>query len=145
MGAKTKIKLIKADYCELDGTSYAIIATPKGLFHGFSQLKEEDKSDASRFIGCHCAEKKATIKYLKICVNEYSAQIKIMEDFYKNLSCSYRFKENSYFAKRLRKEIESLKNKKKEMLYQIESLHFSVQHIIEIRNAAMVNRSNKKN
>jgi hypothetical protein len=117
-----KEKLIYSNYNKDIGLSTVIINTKYGKFYGQSQLKEEDKKEASRYFGCECALIKARIKCQKQILKDTKNKIKALKDCYSNISQSKAFNEKSYEAKAMRKQIYILESKRKSILVAINLL-----------------------
>lgn len=110
---------VETIYYDVLGFSSTKVYTPKGIFSAHSNVHTKDLVKANKEVGTRISEAKAKKKYYKACVNEVSAQIKAMEDFQSNLRCSHRYDENSYFAKRLSKEISMLYGRRAELKEKI--------------------------
>lgn len=117
-----KEKLIYSNYNKDAGLSTVIIATKYGKFYGQSELKEEDKKEASRYFGCECALIKARIKCQKERLKNIEIQIKALKDCYSNISQAKAFNESSYEARAMRKQIYILENRKRSILVAIDLL-----------------------
>ena len=90
-----KIKLIESNFDRETGVSYAKIQTDYGVFAGSAKLHEEDKEHVSSFAGCHYAETRAIIAYMKHRVkllNERIESLDKMQGTYRKLY-NHRFDE----------------------------------------------------
>lgn len=128
-----KEKLIYSNYNKDIGLSTVIITTKYGKFYGQSQLKEEDKKEASRYFGCECALIKARIRCQKQILKDTKNKIKALKDCYSNISQSKAFNEKSYEAKAMRKQIYILESKRKSILVAINLLEINLSNIINER------------
>ena len=117
-----KTKLIDSGYFPKTGVSSAVIKTKYGLFAGASSLREEDKEVESSFRGCQYAEMKAIRKAYKAEIKEIDLKIKTLKDFEKVLKNMKEYNENSFEAKRLRKEIYLYQKKKAKIKETIEAI-----------------------
>lgn len=110
-----KFNLVESHYNSDLGHSIVTIKTKYGNFTGTSQLYDEDKEIASSFRGCQYAEIKAIRQAYKAEIKEIDLKIKTLKDFEKVLKNMKKYNENSFEAKRLRKEIFLYQKKKKEI------------------------------
>ena len=117
-----KFNLIGSNYNSDSGFSIATIKTKYGRFTGTSQLYDEDKEIASSFRGCQYAEMKAVRKAYKAELKEINLKIKTLKDFEKVLKNMKEYNENSFEAKRLRKEIYLYQKKKTKIKETIEAI-----------------------
>lgn len=117
-----KFNLIGSNYNSDSGFSLVMIETKHGRFVGTSQLYDEDKEIASSFRGCQYAEMKAVRKAYKAEIKEIDFKIKTLKDFEKVLKNMKEYNENSFEAKRLRKEIYLYQKKKAKIKETIEAI-----------------------
>ena len=68
-----KTKLIFSKYNESIGISISTIRCKYGEFTGIAKLNPEDRANASSFVGCEIAERRAVIKALKAQLREVKA------------------------------------------------------------------------
>ena len=99
------MKTIYSEYNKETGISKVIIGTECGHFTGISRLHPEDKDIESNFAGCHYAEMRALIKYMKRKAANLQNQIDILKNTIKMLSCEKDIK-------RVQKEIYLLEDRK---------------------------------
>lgn len=117
-----KFNLVESHYNSDLGHSIVTIKTKHGNFTGTSQLYDEDKEIASSFRGCQYAEMKAIRKAYKAEIKEIDLKIKTLKDFEKVLKNMKEYNENSFEAKRLRKEIYLYQKKKAKIKETIEAI-----------------------
>lgn len=117
-----KFNLVESHYNSNLGNSIVTIKTKHGNFTGTSQLYDEDKEIASSFRGCQYAEMKAVRKAYKAEIKEIDFKIKTLKDFEKVLKNMKEYNENSFEAKRLRKEIYLYQKKKAKIKETIEAI-----------------------
>ena len=108
------IKLVNAQYLpeEEDKPSVAVISTELGFFNGVARLHEDDKDVESEFIGCHIAESKAYIKYIKEKIKILTNQIKALENYEKMIKNLKEYQPHSRENRKLRRMIHELKQEK---------------------------------
>ena len=68
-----KTKLIFSKYEESTGVSISVIRCRYGEFTGIARLNPEDRANASSFVGCEVAERRAVIKDLREQLREVKA------------------------------------------------------------------------
>lgn len=117
-----RFNLVDSKYNKDFGYSIVTIKTKYGNFTGTSQLYDEDKEIASSFRGCQYAEMKAVRKAYKAEIKEIDFKIKTLKDFEKVLKNMKEYNENSFEAKRLRKEIYLYQKKKAKIKETIEAI-----------------------
>ena len=98
-----KTKLIYSKYNESIGISISTIRCKYGEFTGIAKLNQEDKENASSFVGCEIAEKRAVIKALKAQLREVKAMQKAVEMIIEELEKSKTYQKHSVENRRLRK------------------------------------------
>ena len=104
-----KIKLIESNFDRETGISYAKIQTDYGVFAGSAKLHEEDKEHVSSFAGCHYAETRAIIAYMKHRVKLLNERIESLENCKKVLENRKEYDHNSVENRTIRKQIYLLK------------------------------------
>ncbi|AXF52448.1 MAG: hypothetical protein [Caudoviricetes sp.] len=124
MKNKDGIKVVESIYNPKQKSSFVRIQTPRGEFFAYVYLHPEDKAIATPEKGKRIAKARAMEKYYRVLRKEVSEQIKAMENFKRNLECSHRFKKDSYFAKRLEKEIQMLYGKRLKIGLEIIDVKF---------------------
>ena len=117
-----RFNLVDSKYNKNLGFSITTIKTKHGMFTGTSQLYDEDKEIASSFRGCQYAEMKAIRKAYKAEIKEIDLKIKTLKDFEKVLKNMKEYNENSFEAKRLRKEIYLYQKKKAKIKETIDAI-----------------------
>lgn len=110
-----KVKIVSSGFNQETGISHVTIQTPKGSYTGYSNLQDEDKKYVSQMAGCRYAEIKAHMKMLDAEIKEIKSQLHAFERFYNNVSRSYKFNENGYEARKMRKEMHGFRDKIKEL------------------------------
>ena len=98
-----KTKLIFSKYEESTGVSISVIRCRYGEFTGIARLNPEDRANASSFIGCEIAEKRAVIKALRTQLREVKAMQKAVEMIIEELEKSKTYQQHSVENRRLRK------------------------------------------
>ena len=98
-----KTKLIFSKYDESTGVSISTIRCKYGEFTGIARLNPEDKANASSFVGCDIAERRAVIKALKAQLREVKAMQKAVEMIIEELEKSKTYQKHSVENRRLRK------------------------------------------
>ena len=98
-----KTKLIFSKYEESTGVSISVIRCRYGEFTGIARLNPEDSANASSFIGCEIAEKRAVIKALRAQLKEVKAMQKAVEIIIEELEKSKTYQKHSVENRRLRK------------------------------------------
>lgn len=84
-------------------------------FTGYAKCLPVDEDMMSEHTGCTLAEIKANIKRLKYIRNQVREQLKPLELFQKRLECCKNYDDNSFEARRLRKEIRLYKEEIQEI------------------------------
>ena len=74
-----KTKLIFSKYEESTGVSISVIRCRYGEFTGIARLNPEDRTNASSFVGCEIAERRAVIKALRTQLREVKAMQKAVK------------------------------------------------------------------
>lgn len=140
------LKLLFADYNELDGTSYVKIATNYGNFEGYAYISPEDKEIASSFLGCEIAEYRAIIKYFQKRISKLNIEINTLEDLKQAFIKKY--KEDYHECELLEKKLKEKQHLKREFKENIKSLrkliNDKIQNRIIIINKMKEKKSNKK-
>ena len=116
------IKLIKAEYNEQTGVSYAKINTNYGEFEGYAKLHAEDADIASRYAGCQYAEQRAVLKYMRHRIKILAWQIQALNNCQNKMEGRVSYNRNSVESRTLRKQIFILKNEKKDWQSRYDSL-----------------------
>lgn len=98
-----KTKLIFSKYEESTGVSISVIRCRYGEFTGIARLNPEDRANASSFVGCEIAERRAVIKALKAQLREVKAMQKAVEMIIEELEKSKTYQKHSVENRRLRK------------------------------------------
>ena len=98
-----KTKLIFSKYDESTGVSISTIRCKYGEFIGIARLNPEDKANASSFVGCEIAERRAVIKALKTQLKEVKAMQKAIKMIIQDLEKSKTYQKHSIENRRLRK------------------------------------------
>ena len=98
-----KTKLIFSKYDESTGVSTSTIRCKYGEFTGIARLNPEDKTNASSFVGCEIAERRAIIKALKTQLKEVKAMQKAVKMIIQDLEKSKTYQKHSVENRRLRK------------------------------------------
>lgn len=137
-------KLIYSNYDRETGLSTVTIRNKYGEFTGYAKLHEEDQNIESSFAGCRCAEIKALIKSTRAQIKEINIQIKILEDFEKELKHMKDYDPYSMETRRLRRKIYELKDKKAKLYAIISSAESMVKASSDSRLAFLKRVSEKK-
>ena len=98
-----KTKLIFSKYEESTGVSISVIRCRYGEFTGIARLNPEDRANASSFVGCEIAERRAVIKALKAQLREVKAMQKAVKMIIQDLEKSKTYQKHSIENRRLRK------------------------------------------
>lgn len=98
-----KTKLIFSKYEESTGVSISVIRCRYGEFTGIARLNPEDRANASSFVGCEIAERRAVIKALRTQLKEVKAMQKAVEMIIEDLEKSKTYQKHSIENRRLRK------------------------------------------
>lgn len=98
-----KTKLIFSKYEESTGVSISVIRCRYGEFAGIARLNPEDRANASSFVGCEIAERRAVIKALRTQLREVKAMQKAVEVIIEDLEKSKTYQKHSIENRRLRK------------------------------------------
>lgn len=96
---------ITFDYNKNTGYAYCEIKYDNMIFTGNAKCLPEDEDFESERTGCFIAEVKANVKKLKYIRKNLRKELKGLTNFQKRLECCKNYNENSFEAKRLRKEI----------------------------------------
>ena len=96
-------KLIFSKYEESTGVSISVIRCRYGEFTGIARLNPEDRANASSFVGCEIAERRAVIKALRTQLREVKAMQKAVEMIIEELEKSKTYQKHSVENRRLRK------------------------------------------
>lgn len=133
-----KIKLIESNFDRETGVSYAKIQTDYGVFAGSAKLHEEDKEHVSSFAGCHYAETRAIIAYMKHRVKLLNERIKSLENCKKVLENRKEYDHNSVENRTIRKQIYLLKKQKAEWIQRISSLSEKLYQMMMQRDKVVI-------
>ena len=98
-----KTKLIFSKYEESTGVSISVIRCRYGEFTGIARLNPEDRANASSFVGCEIAERRAVIKALKAQLREVKAMQKAVKMIIQDLEKSKTYQKHSIANRHLRK------------------------------------------
>ena len=138
-------KLISAQYLpEENGDSIAIISTDLGMFHGIARIHEEDRDVESEFIGCHIAESKAYVKYLKEKIKILNIKIKALKDFEKMIKNLKEYKPHSRENRKLRRMIHELEREKSIWKKAIETIAKTNNELCNEKRKILQKVENKK-
>lgn len=138
-------KLINAQYLpEENGDSIAIISTDLGIFHGIARIHEEDRDVESEFIGCHIAESKAYIKYLKEKIKILNIKIKALKDFEKMIKNLKEYNPHSRENRKLRRMIHELEREKSIWKKAIETIAKTNNELCNEKRKILQKVENKK-
>lgn len=138
-------KLISAQYLpEENGDSIAIISTDLGMFHGIARIHEEDRDVESEFIGCHIAESKAYIKYLKEKIKILNIKIKALKDFEKMIKNLKEYKPHLRENRKLRRMIHELEREKSIWKKAIETIAKTNNELCNEKRKILQKVENKK-
>ena len=140
------IKLISAQYLpeEEDKPSVAVISTELGLFDGVARLHKDDEDVASEFIGCHIAESKAYIKYIKEKIKILTNQIKALENYENLIKNLKEYQPHSRENRKLRRMIFELKQERVNWRKSIETLNKTNNEICEEKRKMLKKIEDKK-
>ena len=133
-----KIKLIESNFDRETGVSYAKIQTDYGVFVGSAKLHEEDKEYVSSFAGCHYAETRAIIAYMKHRVKLLNERIESLENCKKVLENRKEYDHNSVENRTIRKQIYLLKKQKAEWIQRISSLSEKLYQMMMQRDKVVI-------
>lgn len=139
------IRLVNAQYLpEENGDSVAVISTELGLFHGIARLHEDDRDVESEFIGCHIAESKAYIKYIKEKIKILTHQIKALENYENLIKNLKEYQPHSRENRKLRRMIFELKQERVNWRKSIETLNKANNEICEEKRRMLKRINDKK-
>lgn len=137
------VELIHAAYNPETGISTATINTELGKFIGESKLHEEDKDIESTFAGCHYAEMRALIKYMKKHIEILKYEIKGIEKVEKAMMNKKEYLHNSSEARTLRKQKKILEKERDEWKSRVGSLHQKMYDMMKNRRKTLGEMINK--
>ena len=139
------IRLVNAQYLpEENGDSVAVISTELGLFHGITRIHEDDRDVESEFIGCHIAESKAYIKYIKEKIKILTHQIKALENYENLIKNLKEYQPHSRENRKLRRMIFELKQERTNWRKSIETLNKANNEICEEKRRMLKRINDKK-
>ena len=137
---KTDYKLIYSDFNDETGVSIVRIQTPYGTFKGKARACPKDQDYASSFMGCHLAEWRAYIRYLKFLKKMTKSNMKVVKHIISHMSLSDR---NRTF---IEGEYNRLKNDVDQLDLKISQLETEIKTNIKAREGIMkyVKKGKKK-
>ena len=139
------IRLINAQFLpEEDNKSVAAISTELGTFYGVSKLHKDDEDVKSEFIGCHVAESKAYIKYIKEKIKILTHQIKALENYEKLIKNLKEYQPHSRENRKLRRMIRELKQEKTNWRKTIDTINKTNNEICEEKRRVLKRINDKK-
>ena len=139
------IRLVNAQYLpEENGDSVAVISTELGIFHGIARIHEDDRDVESDFIGCHVAESKAYIKYIKEKIKILTYQIKALENYEKLTKNLKEYQPHSRENRKLRRMIRELKQEKTNWRKAIDTINKTNNEICEEKRRMLKRIKEKK-
>ena len=140
------IRLVSAHYFpeEEDKPSVAVISTELGLFNGIAKLHKDDEDVESEFIGCHIAESKAYIKYIKEKIKILTNQIKALENYEKLIKNLKEYQPHSRENRKLRRMIYELKQERTNWRKSINILTKTGNEICEEKRRVLKRINDKK-
>lgn len=139
------IRLINAQFLpEEDNKSVAAISTELGTFYGVSKLHKDDEDVKSEFIGCHVAESKAYIKYIKEKIKILTHQIKALENYEKLIKNLKEYQPHSRENRKLRRMIRELKQEKTNWRKTIDTINKTNNEICEEKRRMLKRIKEKK-
>ena len=139
------IRLINAQFLpEEDNKSVAAISTELGTFYGVSKLHKDDEDVKSEFIGCHVAESKAYIKYIKEKIKILTHQIKALENYEKLIKNLKEYQPHSRENRKLRRMIRELKQEKTNWRKAIDTINKTNNEICEEKRRMLKRIKEKK-
>lgn len=89
------------------------IGTDMGQFIGLVECREEDWDHESRYFGFELAEIKAEIQYARAKRNYYSAQLKALTEFWRDMSTTRTFDTEDFWVKKMRIKVDDIENTKR--------------------------------
>jgi len=93
----------------VDGRQYnVIIGTDMGQFSATVEIRPEDESCRSNYFGWELAEIKANIKYARAKKKYYDAQVKVLKEFWGNMSKTRTYDDAAFWVKKIEQQIEDL-------------------------------------
>ena len=139
------IKLVNAQYLpEEDNKSVAVISTELGTFYGVSKLHKDDEDVKSEFIGCHIAESKAYIKYIKERIKILTNQIKALENYENLIKNLKEYQPHSRENRKLRRMIYELKQERVNWKKSIDTITKTNNEICEEKRRMLKRIEEKK-
>lgn len=92
-----------------DGRLYnVIIGTDMGQFSGTVEIRPEDEICRSNYFGWELAEIKANIKYAKAKKKYYDIQLRVLKEFWGNMSKTRTYDGTAFWVKKIEQQIEDL-------------------------------------
>ena len=109
----TKPTLVATKYNEATHSYTTTIGTDIGEFTASVVCRPEDYPYESEYFGFELAEIKATIAYARAKRKFYDAQIKVLDEFWGNMSKTRTYDDNAFWVSKIDDKIEELKWSKK--------------------------------
>lgn len=113
------------------GFSAVVISTRLGVFTGTSQVHPDDKDIASEFEGCHYAEGRAAIEYLKEEKRIAIIKLATLKNVYQSYEQMKYFSANKKEIKILKAKIKDCEEKLNEITRGIEGIKKHIEYSIE--------------
>ena len=92
-----------------DGRLYnVIIGTDMGQFSGTVEIRPEDEPCRSNYFGWELAEIKANIQYARAKKKYYDIQLRVLKEFWGNMSKTRTYDGTAFWVKKIEQQIEDL-------------------------------------
>jgi len=123
-----------------DSHSYLVtIGTDLGEFTGATVCREEDWAHESDIFGWTLAETKAEIEYAKAKKAFYSAQLKALTEFWRNMITTRTYNVDDFWVKKMRIKVDEVKARYDEWSARIQYLKRSYHNTIITRDLGFKN------
>lgn len=115
-------------------TYLVTIGTDLGEFTGATECREEDWPHQSDMFGWTLAEIKAEIEYAKAKKAFYSAQLKALTEFWRNMAATRTYNANDFWVKKMRIKVDEIDRQYNFWTEHVKYLKLSYHNAIQTRD-----------
>lgn len=99
---------------KLDPHTYLVtIGTDIGQFTGAVECREEDWGYESKYFGFELAEIKAEIKYARAKKRYYSAELRALTEFWRDMTTTRNYDQDAFWVKKIRARVDDTESKRR--------------------------------
>lgn len=137
------MKFLYGYFDQSTGESIVALADKYGTYIGQAKLHPDDKNNASEYMGCGIAQRRAWIKALQNRRRRAKIKLNTVKDLMKDIHLNYQGLLHYGLKRRFNLKIRDYSNEIKDINNQIEQIKDDIKKRIKIRND-LIEKINKK-